>query len=96
MWLNLRTGKWESFPQIAMEILPPYRDIEVNQKSVWVATRSGLLKYDKVDKFWKLFTVEDGLLNNHCHRILLDGDYLWVTTDLGITHFNWNDPNRID
>jgi len=96
MWLDLRTNKWESFPQLAIEISPPYRDIQVNEKSVWVATKSGLLKYDKVDKFWKLFTVEDGLLDNNCHRILLDGEYLWITTDSGITHFNWNDPNRID
>lgn len=96
MWLDLRTDKWESYPQIAMEILPPYRDIQVNEKSVWVATPSGLLKYDKIDKFWKLFTVEDGLLDNNCHRILLDGDHLWVTTDSGISRFYWDNPNRID
>lgn len=96
MWLDLKTDTWESYPQIAMEILPPYQDIQVNEKSVWVATPSGLLKYDKIDKFWKLFTVEDGLLDNNCHRILLDGDHLWVTTDLGITRFYWDNPNRID
>jgi hypothetical protein len=96
MWLDLKTGKWESYPQIEMEILPPYSDIQVNEKSVWVATPSGLLKFDKVNKFWKLFTTEDGLLNNNCHRILLDGDHLWVTTDLGITHFYWDNPDRID
>lgn len=96
MQLNPRTNRWESFPQIAMEILPPYRDIKVNDKSVWVATASGLLKYDKVNKFWKLFTVEDGLLDNNCHRLLLDGKYIWITTDKGITNFYWDNPERID
>lgn len=96
MRLNLKTDRWESFPQIAMEILPPYRDIKVNEKSVWVATASGLLKYDKINKFWKLFTVEDGLLDNNCHRLLLDGEYIWITTDKGITNFYWDNPNRID
>jgi len=96
MWLNLKTDKWESYPQIAFEILPPFRDIQVNEKSVWVATPSGLLKYNKIDKFWKVFTEEDGLLDNNCHRILLDGEHLWVTTDLGITRFYWDNPNRID
>jgi ligand-binding sensor domain-containing protein len=96
MWLNLKTEKWESYPQIAMEIYPPFRDIQVNAKSVWVATSSGLLKFDKINKFWKLFTVDDGLLDNNCHRILLDGDHLWVTTDSGITRFYWDNPQRID
>lgn len=96
MWLDLKTAKWESYPQIAFEVSAPYRDIQVNEKSVWIATPSGLLKYDKVDKFWKLFTVEDGLLDNNCHRVLLEADHLWVTTDQGITHFYWDNPNRID
>ena len=95
-WLDSKTDKWESFPQIGMELGGPFADLAVNDKSVWVSTPEGLLKYDRVRKYWRLFTVEDGLLDNDCYRLLLDGDYIWVTNRSGITQFYWNNPNRID
>jgi len=95
-WLDTRTNQWESFPQIGLEVKGPYSDIEVNRKSVWVSTTEGLLKYDRERKYWLLFTTEDGLLDNQCRRLLLDGDYIWIATRSGITQFYWNNPNRID
>jgi hypothetical protein len=47
-------------------------------------------------QYWKLFTTEDGLLDNFCYRLLLDGDYIWIATASGITRFYWNNPDRID
>jgi ligand-binding sensor domain-containing protein len=95
-WLDTRTNTWNSFPQVGMEITGPFSDIVVNDKSVWVSTPEGLLKYDKRMNFWKIFTTEDGLLNNDCRRLLLDGDYIWIPNQLGITQFYWNSPSRID
>ncbi len=95
-WMDSGTKKWESFPQLGTAISGPFYDIKVNQISVWVSTPEGLLKYDRQRNYWKLFTTEDGLLDNECHRLLLDGDYLWVTNRLGITQFYWNSPSRID
>ncbi|RMH79014.1 MAG: hypothetical protein D6681_19585 [Calditrichaeota bacterium] len=93
---NARTDVWESFPQIAPEVGPPYRDIKADEEAVWVATRHGLLKYDRVRGYWRLYTTEDGLLHNNCHQLLLDGDYIWIANDAGITQFYWNNPNRSD
>lgn len=96
MWLDTGSGEWESFPQVAFEVAGPYEDIKVNSAAVWVATPEGLLKYDRNLKYWKLFTTQDGLLDNHCRRLMLDGDYIWIVNDRGITEFFWNNPNRID
>lgn len=96
MGLNLQTDTWESFPQVALEIAGPYEDILATKEAVWAATPEGLLKYDRERGYWKLFTTRDGLLDDHCRRLLLDGDYLWIVTDGGVTQFRWNSPYRID
>lgn len=95
-WYDAEIKKWESFPQMRLEIDGSYFDLAVNDKSVWVSTAEGLLKYNRDMKFWRLFTVEDGLLSNQCFRILLDGDFIWIANRLGITQFYWNNPARLD
>ena len=42
------------------------------------------------------FTVDDGLQSNNILALLVDGDYLWIGSDRGLTEFLWNDPDRID
>lgn len=96
MQLNVARNVWESYPQISFEVRGPYRDIKFDSAAVWVATDDGLLKFDRRRLFWRLFTTEDGLLDNQCHRLLLDGDYLWIVTATGITQFYWNNPQRSD
>ena len=93
---NTATDSWRSFPQVGMEIAPPYRDIKESDQAVWISTKSGLLKYDKERQSWRLFTTEDGLLNNDCYRLMLDGDYIWIANKSGITEFYWNSPHRSD
>jgi len=95
-WYNAPTKKWESFPQMGLEMSGPFFDLAVNEKSVWVSTAEGLLKYNRDMNFWRIFTVEDGLLSNQCFRLLLDGDFIWIANRLGITQFYWNNPARID
>ncbi len=46
--------------------------------------------------FWKIFTPMDGLLSVPCYRLLLDGNYLWIANQFGITQFYWNNPQRMD
>jgi hypothetical protein len=93
---NMLTGDWRSYPQVGLEIAPPYRDIKVTNQVVWVSTKSGLLKFDRTRNSWRLFTTEDGLLDNDCYRLLLDGDYISVANKGGITEFFWNSPYRSD
>ena len=95
-WYDTVKKKWEDFPQLGLEISPPFFDIAVNRKSVWVSTPEGLLKYNREMNYWKIFTTDDGLLSNECFRLLLDGDYIWIANREGITQFYWNNPARID
>ena len=96
MWLDVLSDRWESFPQVSIEVRGPYKDIKVNDAAVWVATQEGLLKYDRRLGFWRLFTTQDGLLDNRCYALMLDGDYIWIVTGKGITQFYWNNPQRSD
>jgi len=42
------------------------------------------------------FSIDDGLASDRVTSLLLDGDYLWIGTDRGLTRFYWNNPRRID
>lgn len=92
----LKDGKWESFPQVRMEVSGPYRDIQIGDKAVWIASNDGLLKFDRQRQQWRLFTERDGLLDSRIFQLLLDGDYIWIVSELGLTQFYWNSPNRFD
>ncbi len=95
-WLDTKTDQWQSFPQVGMEVSGPFTDIEVNDISAWVSSSDGLLKYDRKRKYWVLFTTQDGLLSNRCYHLMMDGNYIWIANEKGITQFYWNSPNRID
>lgn len=51
----------------------------------WIATRSGLYRFDEDKKETKLYTTEQGLPDNAVHGILED-EYgkLWLGTDMGL------------
>jgi ligand-binding sensor domain-containing protein len=72
------------------------RDIESSDDVVWFATDKGVLKYDRLENYWRIFTKEDGLMSNDVYHLDLEGDILWISTDTGITLFYWNDPYRMD
>ena len=42
------------------------------------------------------FTTDDGLPSNLVLSLLMDGNYIWVGTEKGLTRFWWNHPRRID
>jgi len=93
---DLRTDKWKSFPGLSLSrYLPPaeyrvvIRDIDATENSVWFATNFGLLKYDQIKNLWFLYTVKDGLISNNIYHIDTEGEYLWISTDEGITRFSW-------
>ncbi|RKY79699.1 hypothetical protein DRQ00_03135, partial [candidate division KSB1 bacterium] len=70
--------------------------IKATDKAVWVGTEQAVYKYDKQRRTWRLFTTEDGLLDNTVQAILPAGDYVWFGTPKGLTRFYWNAPYRID
>jgi ligand-binding sensor domain-containing protein len=72
--------------------------LAVNDRIVALASDHGLtLMFREEGKpFKKEFTTEDGLPSGVVKALLLDGDYLWIGSERGLTRFWWNNPRRID
>ncbi|MEZ4924829.1 MAG: ATP-binding protein [Saprospiraceae bacterium] len=55
----------------------------------WLATDAGLLRWNRHDGTYRMFTVVEGLANNHIYAVYPD-DYgnLWLSSDGGIIQFD--------
>ena len=91
---NRKTDDWHSFP--ALQISTAIHDIASTKNAVWFATDNGLLKFDRGQNYWRLFTEADGLINRKVYHIEVEDQYLWLSTNLGITRFRWKRKGRID
>ncbi len=94
--LNLKTGATEPFQDILRRV--DSRALAVNDKILAVASDQGMtiIFLDRPGAFSRDFTTDDGLASNYVNALLLDGDYIWIGTDQGLTRFLWNNPERID
>jgi hypothetical protein len=94
--LNLKTGETKSFKSSSVQV--SYRALAVNDVIAATSTGNGFeIYFHAADRtFSRRFTMADGLPSNNVYELLMDGDYLWVGTDRGLTHFWWNNPNRVD
>jgi len=74
------------------------RALAVNESIIATASNRGLtiIFFDRRKPHSRDFDTNDGLASNEVYSLLLDGDYLWVGTDEGVTRFWWNNPNRVD
>lgn len=65
-------------------------DIDTIDNIVYVSTNAGILRM--VGTQFRVFTSNDGLLNNNITSLISDAnDYLWVGTHGGLTQFKVND-----
>lgn len=95
--LNLATGETKPFVTSLRGLYR--RAMAVGEEIAAVASDRGFTIYfldeeQQVDQ--REFTRFDGLPSENITVLHLDGDYLWVGSDRGLTRFLWNDPNRID
>ncbi len=60
---------------------------------LWIGTNeNGLVHYDREKNIFNSFTQEDALLNNVVYGIIPDNNnYLWVSTNKGLSRFNLKD-----
>lgn len=74
------------------------RALDANNSVVAFATSRGmsLLFIDKDEPYAREFGVTEGLASENVFALRLDGDYLWIGTDRGVTFFLWNNPARVD
>ena len=62
--------------------------LAVDVNYVWVGTRSGLTRWDKAGKSWKVYTPAQGLSNVTVISLANDGNYLWVGTAWGLNRMD--------
>ena len=95
--LNLKTGKTTPFVSDAFGV--NYRALAVNEDVAFLSTDRGFEIYYLTDDGYSTereFTTSDGIPSQYVYDLLLDGDYLWIGSDRGLSLFLWNDPDRVD
>jgi hypothetical protein len=92
---NRETDEWHSFP--ALNLQAEIRDIaHTNKNTIWFATSSGLLKYDRKREYWRMYTTKDGLIDNDVYHLDPAGKEIWISTHEGISVFRWQRKGRLD
>lgn len=96
LMLDTKTGDTRDYQIISNRLWPSA--LAVNDEVAAVTSSRGmtLIFRNKYKPISREFSVEDGLPSPNVYSLLMDGDYVWVGTDLGLTHFYWNNPRRID
>jgi len=94
--LDIETAAMESYHDVVTRVMP--RALAVNDTIAAVASDKGMtiLFHGNRKPFTKDFTSDDGLASNYVFSLIMDGDFLWIGTDRGLTRFLWNNPDRID
>lgn len=94
--LDLESGKSESFLNPSQRTYS--RALAVNDRIVALASDGGMtiFFFEGDRSHTREFTPEDGLASSTVYSLLLDGDYIWIGTDRGVTRFYWNNPERVD
>ncbi len=70
-------------------------DIAASRSHIWVATDKGLQVIDRKYKTVKILGETNYLPEIPISSLLLDGDWLWLSTSKGVFKFFWNEPDRI-
>ena len=94
--LDLTTGKSYSLHESATGTAG--RALAANDRIVALASDRGvtIVFLNDGKPFSREFSVADGLASDNVYALWLDGDYLWIGTDRGLTRFLWNNPDRVD
>jgi len=69
--------------------------ITVDEQYVWIGTRDGANRYDKIANRWVKYTPENGLPNPDITSVATDGNNIWMGTNAGIAKYprTADDPN---
>jgi len=94
--LNLETGETTPFRSVTAN--RDYRALAVNDTIAVMTSNMGMtmLFHGNKKPFEREFTTDDGLPSSYVFELKLDGDYVWIGSDRGLTRFWWNNPSRVD
>ncbi|MEW6481461.1 MAG: hypothetical protein AB1397_00380 [bacterium] len=63
--------------------------LAVDDKDVWMGTRDGVARLNKITGSWTTYTTENsGLVDNDVRAIAVDGEDIWIGTEEGIARLN--------
>jgi ligand-binding sensor domain-containing protein len=94
--IDLKTTRSEA---IRLSLLPNVRrPMAVNDEIAAVISDHGfiLIHHNLPKTITREFTLDDGLPSIQLNCLLIDGDYIWIGSDGGLTRFWWNNPDRVD
>lgn len=67
-----------------------------SKKYIVAVGDDGLVALDRETNKRTVFTENDGLLSVRINCLQMDGDYLWIGSDEGLTRFHLVNPERVD
>ncbi|MCP4566235.1 MAG: hypothetical protein GY841_01505 [FCB group bacterium] len=67
-----------------------------NHKYIAAAVEDGLVLIERKSGRVRKFSEDDGLLSIKINAIIVEGDYLWLGSEEGLTRFMWVNPERVD
>jgi len=90
LFLELSKSKTKSFIASDNSFRP--RAIVANRQFTALGGTNGVtfIFHQELPIVYKELTVRDGLISDYVTSLELDGDYLWIGTDKGLSRFNWN------
>lgn len=69
---------------------------EDKKGDIWIATQSGLNKFNKEDEEFTVYTYSEGLSNDFIYGVIVDNNNnIWVSTNYGISMYNEEDDKFI-
>ncbi len=94
--LDLTTAETTPYSIFTTSFIP--RALAVNGEIAVIAADRGMtvISYLYDPPRTRDFTIDDGLPSNYVFSLEMDGDYIWVGSEKGLTRFWWNNPNRVD
>ncbi len=90
--IDLNTEKIEG----EVQIIEPVYACVCNDKYVAAAVDDALLLIDRETGKRRRFTKADGLISTKINAIIVDGDFIWLGSEEGLTRFKWINPRRVD
>lgn len=87
---HMASGTWTSFDRSTGLLEDDVNDhaLKVDERYVWVGTRKGLSRYDKITESWANFEKRSALADDSVFAVVTDDRYVWCGTSEGLSRYD--------
>jgi ligand-binding sensor domain-containing protein len=87
---HMASGTWTTFDQSTGLLMNDVNNhsLKVDDRYVWVGTRRGLSRYDKITESWTNFTKREALAHDRVYAVAADDRYVWCGTSEGLSRYD--------